>query len=413
MDASRRSPSGSGRIWAGILLAFVLGPASRALAESPPPLLVEEFAAAGAWEVPPGWTRGVGAQSGNGPAAASGSAAGRAGEGSCLQLSGVAETGTWWLVESAACPVAADRDVRLSAWMATDEVRAEGRQFANCNLLLTFRDREGRRVPVSGLPFLTTPPLFGTQAWTAVARRVTVPPGAVEARVACFLSCSGVARFDDVRLEEVPRLEWRTLEEGRYRYRHLPGDEIAAETRRANAAFLEELETRTGLAALPQVEYWKYPTLALKAELTGVPGNAHVDRAAPRIHSIWGGDRHEVVHLLLRPQGDPPAVLGEGIAVYFSGGWQGKGLATALRERAAGGRSVAIGTILSTRDFRAHDDDLTYPTAGHFVERLVAQVGLPRVLELFRATSGLEDPAAFREAFGRVIGCSPEEVPGR
>ncbi|MCZ6601427.1 MAG: hypothetical protein O6952_00310, partial [Planctomycetota bacterium] len=250
--------------------------------------------------------------------------------------------------------------------------------------------------------------LSGTNDSLEVARRLEVPEGAEEITVGCFLSMPGKAWFDDVMIEAVEPPAWKTAETEHYRYHWLAGDAVWEQARKYNersyVLVSEFFERRDPV----KVAYYKYPDRDTKEEYTGNRGNAHI--RGEDIHSIWPSDRHEIVHILCREWGDPPAILGEGIAVYLSGKWLGKSLKEAGREVAAGGKWVSIANLLDTGKFRSHSDLLTYPIAGSFVQWLVETRGKETLRKLYGGMKNTASSEDNRRAFKEVLGLSVENA---
>src|SRR6185295_9666247 len=221
--------------------------------------------------------------------------------------------------------------VRLHGRMRTEGVTPGA--HGDCNLYLKYA---GGLVP--------TRPLAGTNPWTDVGRRIELPPETTRVTVGLFLDAPGTAWFDDVRLEVTPPPAWTERADGHYLYRTLPGDEVPAEARAFDEESYRRVADYLGVPGPAVVTYWKYPDLAAKEELSGRAGNAH--REGQAIHSIFATDRHEIVHVLADAWGDPPALLGEGLAVYLSGGWQGRPVKAYAAELMGKGAWVAPSSIL-------------------------------------------------------------------
>lgn len=96
---------------------------------------------------------------------------------------------------------------------------------------------------------------------------------------------------------------------------------------------------------------------------------------------------------------DPPALLGEGLAVYLSGAWQNR----PVREAAAAVEWIAPSEILDTRAFRSRPDMQTYPLAGAFVDWVVTTRDRETLRRLYATDGGA---AAMTE----VLGMPPDRV---
>jgi hypothetical protein len=302
------------------------------------------------------WTETDGAVEGPGPASAV------AFEGGAVRLEGDDGTRRWRSLERG-LSLAGTPWLRVSARMKTDGVAPSGAHRAQCYVYVRFADAAGNKVG----DVVATRTILGTTPWTPVARRFAVPSGAANAMVGLFLSSPGRAWFDDVRAGPIAPPEWHDETAGHYHYHWLADDRVDARARDFNAesyglvaAFLE-LDPPSARS----VEFYKYPDTTLKEELMGEPGNAYT-MPDGTMHSIFATDRHEIVHVLAKPWGDPPALVAEGLAVHLSGGWQGK----AVEEYAKGlvdSDWIALEDLLDSAAFRSRPDRTTYAIAGAFV----------------------------------------------
>ena len=314
-----------------------------------------------------------------------------------LRLEGEESTERW-LALTRTVPVGDAKWIRISARMRTRSVSPETARFQNCNLFFRF----GRG------PLMGTRILSGTNDSVRVARRLEVPDDADEITVGCLLSMPGKVWFDDVMIEAVGPPPWKTSETEHYRYHWLDGDSLPEESREYNKQSYVLVSEFFERADPIKVSYYKYPDLDTKEEYTGKRGNAHVWEGA--IHSIWPSDRHEIVHILCKEWGDPPAIFGEGIAVYLSGKWLGKSLKEAARQVTTDGKWVSIAKILDTGSFRKHSDLVAYPIAGSFVQWLVETRGKETLRKLYGALRNTASSEDNRRAFKQVLGLSAKEA---
>jgi hypothetical protein len=141
----------------------------------------------------------------------------------------------------------------------------------------------------------------------------------------------------------------------------------------------------------------------------GDPGNAFT-LPDGTMHSIFATDRHEIVHVLARPWGLPPALVLEGLAVYLSGAWQGKPVATYAKGLVDGGW-IALADLLDSNAFRAKPDLATYAIAGALVEWMVAQPdGKARLRALYGKVGYSASAADSRRAMEAILGDTVERT---
>jgi hypothetical protein len=338
-----------------------------------------------------GWSLDVGASTGDGPTSDV-----RV-EGGALRLSADATTRRF-LSPVRTVDAAGARLIRVSIRMHTEDVSAVRARFVNCDAFVRFDHG-----PVTAV----TPVFTGTVAWTAVRRVVRVPPGSRQMGIGVFLSMPGRAWFDDLRVESIED-EFIEQVSPHFRFEHLPGDAIAPALLRANDESWDRAAVFFGWSPEQPIVYWKYPNRDVLEEYTGVADNGIVIRG--EIHTIWPAEPHELAHVFAARWGSPPALLGEGVGVYFSGQWQGKSISDAAREVVRSGAWVNPAELLDTVAFRAEPDLVSYAIAGAFVQWIDRARGRGVLRELYgrlKADAGARDNAT---VFESVAGVSLEEA---
>lgn len=321
-------------------------------------------------------------------------------DGGALLLEADAATRRWLSLERPV-PVAAAKWVRVSARVRTEGVDPSRARYANCNLYVRFPQG-----PVQPLRVFA-----GTNPWTPVARRLPVPEGAGEVTVACFLSMPGRAWFDDVRVEAVEPPKWEQAREGRYVYRWLPGDGVPERARKYNLESWKLVSGFLGAEGPAEVLFVKYPDAAAKEEYSGMGGNAHVQ--GDEIHTLWPTDRHEIVHILARAWGDPPALLAEGLAVHLSGDWQGRPVLEAARAILESGKWIPLDDLLDTRAFRQKDDLVAYAIAGAFSQWVSEERGKEKLRALYGSLRASAPAGENRRLFAETLGLDLGEADAR
>lgn len=171
------------------------------------------------------------------------------------------------------------------------------------------------------------------------------------------------------------------------------GDE--AEVIAAGLRGLTRAIERLKLDALQPMAFYVYPDRGSKRSLTGNQGDGHAVPASRALHVLTadpspGGPMetlvaHEGTHVLVRTSwgaaGSP--LLGEGIAVWASGGYGGRSLA----QLAATLERRPIEDLLG-KGFFAAPEAHSYPLAGLLVEVAIATVGMDAVrTHLYGATA--------------------------
>jgi len=363
----------------------------------------------GTGEVPAGWHTEVGACSGDvGTTSRRGLDRERPHAGaSSLLLAGDETTCEWLAVHYGKLPVTDRHRYRLSGWMRTEEVRQEGQQYLNCNLYVRFENSTGQTIVAEGgYPVVGTAPLVGTCDWTFVQTTVTVPRSARMATVACFLSCSGKAWFDDIQFQRVQPGNWRNRRHGVFVYYWEGASEPPATAFDANQKQFVHLVDVLQVTPPDSIPYFRYSSVARKQQLTGVGGNAHVETDGS-IHSIHWWDRHEMTHILTSGWGPGTALLAEGLAVYYSGAWQNRPVANWIREFVASDQLLSIPELTATTTFRDLPESITYPESASFVSYLLDQFGIEPFRDLYGrvtpATTGAEFAKEFQVVYDQDL----------
>lgn len=158
---------------------------------------------------------------------------------------------------------------------------------------------------------------------------------------------------------------------------------------------------KLGIEAPPDLDVMLHPSHTVKEKLTGFAGDGHAVPYARALHVVKfapepGGAlerlvAHEGTHLLAHEAWGPPGTpfLGEGLAVWVSGQYGGKPLASFETK----GKTPPARALLGP-DFRRVPEAETYPRAGLFVDAAVREIGLPKVRDhLYGATPATWDAA--------------------
>jgi hypothetical protein len=138
------------------------------------------------------------------------------------------------------------------------------------------------------------------------------------------------------------------------------------------------------------IRTYLYTTRDLKTEMTGVSGNGHANDLNYEVHALYGEGihavgAHEDVHVLAwhRIGAANSTLLGEGLAVWVDGVWQGESLADQAAQFRDAGEIPPLTELID--DFWSYDDLMTYPVAGHFVGFLVDGWGIEAVKRIYAA----------------------------
>jgi hypothetical protein len=189
-------------------------------------------------------------------------------------------------------------------------------------------------------------------------------------------------------------------ESAHYVFHHVAGDTVDAARQEA---FHEWVVPELGVTLDRPIDFFKYLDRAHMLRLTGRETNGWAEPSANAVHSIFGWNAHEAVHVLTAPLGRPSDFWNEGIAVALSfdplGGrfhslWSNVPVHTIARQAKAGGTIVRPTQVIETAAFRALPDAVSYPHSGSFVGFLIDRYGQARLNGFFRHAAGREESAA-------------------
>jgi hypothetical protein len=140
-----------------------------------------------------------------------------------------------------------------------------------------------------------------------------------------------------------------------------------------------------------------HPDKRSKATLTGNGGDGHAVGFANTLH-VFAHEglaylvTHEATHSITTLAWPPAysSLLGEGIAVWTTGGYAGQPLATFKGKIAP----RPIKELLDSKTFRSLPEAQTYPIGGTLLDIAIAKVGLVKVRDhLYGATAATWDDA--------------------
>jgi hypothetical protein len=171
-----------------------------------------------------------------------------------------------------------------------------------------------------------------------------------------------------------------------------------------NERFVAHLERLLGRPVSDKATYYRYEHPVDIDIVTGTYAPGITVIASSEIHSTLKAHPHEIVHWVFGRMGQPGRFFEEGLAVALAQEplWRGKRLReVAKRERARGFRSVL--------EFTQLDPEVAYAAAGAFVEHLIKEHGVTRVVEYIEATGRMGREKAYTHVFGRDLVTAGEE----
>jgi hypothetical protein len=253
--------------------------------------------------------------------------------------------------------------------------------------------------------------MFGDRRRATCQALAVEPVGMLAALVAAQLSGCGPVGGDPVQTETVLN---RTEQSAHFVFHYAPGDSVDVPHTEAFYAWISE---QLSVDVETRIQYYKFKDRQQKLELTGYDGNGIALPSINTVYTIWPWESHEVTHLLTYRIGAPAALFVEGIAVatstdpldgFYTPHWNRMPVHRCAKDFLSAGKLPSLAGIVETDAFRYADPDITYPTAGSFVEYLIEQYGIQKVLHLFPGASSQDSLAVASARFQQVFGISLE-----
>jgi len=243
-------------------------------------------------------------------------------------------------------------------------------------------------------------------SWREEERWIFLPKPQSVLSVGAFLRTSGDAWFDDVRVSR--SAEFVIEERGSFRYFHAPDDVIDDASHAYSEASIEILESvfgrRRSREAIPFV---KYRDVAMLARYTGETSNALSFEGG--VHTIWPGDRHELVHVFDEAWGAPPVAIREGFAVTLTGDWNRLPLPDFAAGMVDTDRWIPLAALLGSAAFGGFSPLESYAEVGALVQMVVEERGMEAVHGLY-GLAGDASAETTLAAVGAALGVPALEV---
>jgi hypothetical protein len=295
--------------------------------------------------------------------------------------------------------------VRVKGWILGDDVRMQPSQFAMCNFLLTFFDKDHHRFQVERQADRRTPLRPGTYPWEEQVYTFAVPEGTHYIAFSCLLSMSGQAWFDNVSMEIPKPVDWETETTKNYVFHWLPGHPFPANAIQEQQARFDEAAAILGVKSDVVINYYLYPDSATIQKMIGLKrSDMYVSWDDYDFHTIRPSDDHEVVHFITDSIGRPPRSIAEGTVIWMQNRWGHKTLDEQLSLLVRDNQIMPFAEMFEYNRFVVKDPNIAVPMAGAFVKFVVEKWGNAKLMELYRAVNGLNNYEAVANAFESVYG---------
>jgi len=136
-----------------------------------------------------------------------------------------------------------------------------------------------------------------------------------------------------------------------------------------------------------KINYYLYPSRALKEKLTGNSGNAHTNWDDFSVHAIYSKNLkvigpHEDTHLLTLKWGISIGFLREGLAEYLHSDWHGKSH-NYWAQKYKKENKFEFEKLFDNDYFYSLNPNISYPLAGSFVKYLINKFGLEKFKKIY------------------------------
>ena len=294
------------------------------------------------------------------------------------------------------------KSVRVHGWILGDDVRMRPQQYAMCNFLLTFYDKDHHRFQVERQADRRTPLRAGTYPWEEQAYTFPLPEGTHYVAVSCLLSMNGTAWFDNVSLEIPKPTLWETETTKNYVFHWLPGHPMPPDAPQQQQQIFDIYADALGVKSDAVINYYFYPDSATIQKMIGIKGDTYVSWDDYDYHTIRPADDHEVVHFITDAIGRPPRSIAEGTVIWLQDRWGKVPLDDQLRVVVRDNKVTPFTSLFEYTAFSLTDPSYSLATAAGLVKYLVEKYGNQNLIELYRSINGMNSYVAISKAFESV-----------
>jgi hypothetical protein len=292
---------------------------------------------------------------------------------------------------------------RVRGWIQGDDVRMLPEQYAMCNLLLTFYDKDHHRFQVERQADRRTPLRPGTYPWEEQNYTFPVPEGTYYIAVSCLLGMNGQAWFDNVSLEIPKPVAWESATTKNYVFHWLPGHPLPKGAMEQQQQRFDGAAEILGVNSDVVIKYYFYPDSLTIRKMNGLKrGDQYVNWEDYEIHTVRSVDDHEVIHFITDGIGHPPRSIAEGTVIWMQNHWGDYTLDQALTALVSANRITPFTNLFEWNSFVRVDPNESYPTSAAFVKWFVETYGKDNLMELYRAVNGFNTYTTVAKGFESV-----------
>lgn len=310
-------------------------------------------------------------------------------------------TRRWYFLQQEVKVVGAEH-VRIRGFIQGDDVRMRPQQFAMCNFLLTFYDKDHHRFQVERQADRRTPLRPGTYPWEEQTYSFPVPNGTHYIAFSCLLACNGQAWFDNVSLEIPKPTPWETATTKNYVFHWLPGHPLPQGAVEQQQQRFDAVSNMLGVKSDAVVQYYFYPDTLTIQKMIGIKGDMYVSWDDYEFHTVRPADDHELIHFITDSVGRPPRSIAEGTVVWIQNRWNAYTLDEILTMMVKADKITSFQNLFEYNSFQRQDPNVSFPTAAAFVKWFVERWGKDKLMELYRSVNGMNSYISVSKGFEAV-----------
>jgi hypothetical protein len=299
-------------------------------------------------------------------------------------------------------PLVGAEHVRVKGWIQADDVNMQPEQYAMCNLLLTFYDKDHHRFQVERQADRRTPLRGGTYPWEEQSYTFPVPEGTHYVAVSCLLAMNGEAWFDNISLEVPKPTPWETATTKNYIFHWLPGHPMPPGAVEAQQQRFDADAQLLGVKSDVVIKYYFYPDSLAIRKMNGIKGDMYISWDDYEFHTIRPDDDHELIHFITDGIGRPPRSIAEGTVVWIQNHWNQYSLDDKLSMLVKANKMTPFKDMFEYNNFQRTDPDTSVPMSAAFVKWFVETYGKDQLMELYRAVNGMNSYITVAKGFESV-----------
>ena len=292
--------------------------------------------------------------------------------------------------------------VRVRGFIQGDDVRMRPGQFAMCNLLLTFYDKDHHRFQVERQADRRTPLRPGTYPWEEQSYTFPLPEGTHYVAVSCLLGCNGQAWFDNISLEVPKPTPWETATTKNYVFHWLPGHPLPQGAVEQQQQRFDAAANILGVHSDAVIKYYFYPDTLTIQKMNGIKSDMYISWDDYEFHTVRPADDHELIHFITDSIGRPPRSIAEGTVVWVQGHWNEYSLDQIFTMLVEQQKVANFQDLFEYNTFQRMDSNISIVTSAAFVKWFVETWGKDNLMELYRAINGMNSYLTVAKGFESV-----------